>query len=135
MSEENEWRNLMQGVSEAEKGLEEAVHSMDRAVLECDRFIERARRRTGNQDVMEGLRVGLSFAAGVDWLRGAPTEIAGLIEKVVQHDDKVSVGELPATAHSWRYQIRERLAALEEHTHSLSRSFADRRAKLEKIAE
>jgi hypothetical protein len=110
MSDENEWRNLMQGVSMAVKELEEGVNSMDRAVLECDRFILRAQRGLVSQDVLDGLRIGLDFTSGVEWLRGAPAQIAGLLEQLARHDDKVSDGELPATAHSWRYQIRERLA-------------------------
>ena len=135
MSDDSEWRNLMQCISSEVKNLEEAVNTMDRAVLECDRFILRAQRGLVSQDVLDGLRVGLDFTNGVEWLRSAPAGIADLLEQLARHDNKVSEGELPATAHSWRYQIRERLAAIDEHTQTLSLSFADRRANLEKIAK
>lgn len=134
MNENDEWQELMRGLSAALTKVEDAADRMNGTIRECDRFLERARSGAITQDVLDGLRVGLAFSVGAEWVNDAPRKIVELREQVARHDAKVSGGELPASAHTWRHQIQGRMETLHERLETLARSLADRRTSLEKVA-
>ncbi|HUF07770.1 MAG TPA: hypothetical protein VMO47_00505 [Rhodothermales bacterium] len=133
MSDEEDWRELLRGLSDAVSKIEDAAAQMDEAIQACDRFLSRAQRGGVSSDILEGLSLGLAFSTGIDWARAAPAKIADLHDRLVAHDAMVSDGELPASAHTWRYQLLERLSALDTRTEALARAFAERRVALETL--
>jgi hypothetical protein len=134
MSEADDWQELMRGISGSVGKAEEAADGMAEAIRSVDRFMERANGGGVDENTLNGLRVGLWLNTTADWAGVVVAAVAELRERLADTDAQVASGELPASAHSWRHQLQERLAALDRRTQRLIRRLAERRKKLETLA-
>jgi hypothetical protein len=90
--------------------------------------------RKGDQ-VFNGLRLGLAFHDTVTELNARRTSLADAREGIAAVDAEVASGRLPATAHSWRFQLAARLDHLDRTLDQINAELNAAEAVLRRLCE
>lgn len=128
-----QWASRMQNLANTVASLERTTGKVAGSLDGCDNFAQQAAGDGIPAEVLTGLGLGLSLIDVLTWIDEAPLTIHGAQEELRELNAAVEAGDLPSTAHSWRYQLIERLTTLESRIIELKGRFKRLHLELRRV--